>query len=711
MSFVTMPPQLRTLQSALGGMVLPLGILMLVAMMVLPLPIMLLDIFFTFNILISLLILMIALHTYRPLDFSSFPSLLLVATVLRLALNVASTRIVLSEGHNGTGAAGKVIEAFGAFVIGGNFVVGIFVFIILVIINLVVITKGAGRVSEVSARFTLDAMPGKQMAIDADLNAGILTPEEATAKRDDVGREADFHGAMDGASKFVKGDAIAGVLILAINVIGGLAIGLTQHDLPLNIAAENYIILSVGDGLVAQIPSLLLSIATAIIVTRVSSSQDMAQHIASEVSLSRAWFPVAGVLALIGMVPGMPNLLFLLVAFIALGIGVACLISEREELTEAAGGAVAGGDPALGQMIDDDEKDPNSLDVTDVADLAAISVLLSYPLLNLVDDDSGGPLVRRITAIRKEVSQGLGFVVPSVRVRDDLALGPNLYRIKIGQTVVAEDIIYPDRKLAIPSDSSNVKIDGLDVKEPSFGIDATWIYQDRQAEAEAQGYVVIEPEAVLATHLSQVLYKHAGELIGQDEVQELLDNLAKTAPSLVQSVVPKLMPLHNITAIVRNLLKERIPISDMRRILEVLSEMAGRNLGVAELSEALRPYLVELLIQQSVPLSQPIPVITIDSDFEHLLINTARQSDSEQLMLDGALAQRLVKSLTTTNEEQIAKGQKPHLVVAPVIRRKLSMFLRQYLPELVVLSFAELPEARKVEVVATISGNDGLLPQ
>jgi flagellar biosynthesis protein FlhA len=711
MSFVTMPPQLRTLQSALGGMVLPLGILMLVAMMVLPLPIMLLDIFFTFNILISLLILMIALHTYRPLDFSSFPSLLLVATVLRLALNVASTRIVLSEGHNGTGAAGKVIEAFGAFVIGGNFVVGIFVFIILVIINLVVITKGAGRVSEVSARFTLDAMPGKQMAIDADLNAGILTPEEATAKRDDVGREADFHGAMDGASKFVKGDAIAGVLILAINVIGGLAIGLTQHDLPLDIAAENYVILSVGDGLVAQIPSLLLSIATAIIVTRVSSSQDMAQHIASEVSLSRAWFPVAGVLALIGMVPGMPNLLFLLVAFIALGIGVACLISEREELTEAAGGAVAGGDPALGQMIDDDEKDPNSLDVTDVADLAAISVLLSYPLLNLVDDDSGGPLVRRITAIRKEVSQGLGFVVPSVRVRDDLALGPNLYRIKIGQTVVAEDIIYPDRKLAIPSDSSNVKIDGLDVKEPSFGIDATWIYQDRQAEAEAQGYVVIEPEAVLATHLSQVLYKHAGELIGQDEVQELLDNLAKTAPSLVQSVVPKLMPLHNITAIVRNLLKERIPISDMRRILEVLSEMAGRNLGAAELSEALRPYLVELLIQQSVPLSQPIPVITIDSDFEHLLINTARQSDSEQLMLDGALAQRLVKSLTTTNEEQIAKGQKPHLVVAPVIRRKLSMFLRQYLPELVVLSFAELPEARKVEVVATISGNDGLLPQ
>lgn len=707
MSFVTMPPQVRSLQSALGGIVLPLGILMLVAMMVLPLPILLLDIFFTFNILLSLLILMIALHTYRPLDFSSFPSLLLVATVLRLALNVASTRIVLSEGHNGTAAAGKVIEAFGAFVIGGNFVVGIFVFIILVIINLVVITKGAGRVSEVSARFTLDAMPGKQMAIDADLNAGILTPEEATLKRDDVGREADFHGAMDGASKFVKGDAVAGILILAINVIGGLAIGITQHDLPLSIAAENYVILSVGDGLVAQIPGLLLSIATAIIVTRVSSSQDMAQHIAGEVSLSRAWFPVAGVLALIGMVPGMPNLLFLLVALMAGGIGFACLMAEREE---AADGGAAGGMPSTLEALDD-EKDPNSLDVTDVADLAAISILLSYPLLNLVDDDSGGPLVRRITAIRKEVSQGLGFVIPSVRVRDDLGLGPNLYRIKIGQTVVAEDMIYPERKLAIPSDGSNVKIEGLEVKEPSFGIDATWIYHDRQAEAEAHGYVVIEPEAVMATHLSQILYKHAGELIGQDEVQELLDNLAKNAPSLVQSVVPKLMPLHNITAIVRNLLKERIPISDMRRILEVLSEMAGKNLGVAELSEALRPYLVELLIQQSVPLNDPIPVITIDSDFEHLLINTARQSESDQLMLDGALAQRLVKSLTTTNEEQIAKGQKPHLVVSPIIRRKLSMFLRQYLPELTILSFAELPEARKVEVVATISGNDGLLSQ
>ena len=707
MSFVTMPPQVRSLQSALGGIVLPLGILMLVAMMVLPLPILLLDIFFTFNILLSLLILMIALHTYRPLDFSSFPSLLLVATVLRLALNVASTRIVLSEGHNGTAAAGKVIEAFGAFVIGGNFVVGIFVFIILVIINLVVITKGAGRVSEVSARFTLDAMPGKQMAIDADLNAGILTPEEATLKRDDVGREADFHGAMDGASKFVKGDAVAGILILAINVIGGLAIGITQHDLPLSIAAENYVILSVGDGLVAQIPGLLLSIATAIIVTRVSSSQDMAQHIAGEVSLSRAWFPVAGVLALIGMVPGMPNLLFLLVALMAGGIGFACLMAEREE---AADGGAAGGMSSTLEAIDD-EKDPNSLDVTDVADLAAISILLSYPLLNLVDDDSGGPLVRRITAIRKEVSQGLGFVIPSVRVRDDLGLGPNLYRIKIGQTVVAEDMIYPERKLAIPSDGSNVKIEGLEVKEPSFGIDATWIYHDRQAEAEAHGYVVIEPEAVMATHLSQILYKHAGELIGQDEVQELLDNLAKNAPSLVQSVVPKLMPLHNITAIVRNLLKERIPISDMRRILEVLSEMAGKNLGVAELSEALRPYLVELLIQQSVPLNDPIPVITIDSDFEHLLINTARQSESDQLMLDGALAQRLVKSLTTTNEEQIAKGQKPHLVVSPIIRRKLSMFLRQYLPELTILSFAELPEARKVEVVATISGNDGLLSQ
>ncbi|EDZ42473.1 MAG: flagellar biosynthesis protein FlhA [Planktotalea sp.] len=678
------------------GLALPFGILMLVAMMVLPLPAFLLDLFFTVNILISLLILMVALHTFRPLDFSSFPSLLLVATVLRLALNVASTRIVLSSGHTGTEAAGKVIEAFGAFVIAGNFVVGIFVFAIIVIINLVVITKGAGRVSEVSARFTLDAMPGKQMAIDSDLNAGVLTAEEATMRREDVGREADFHGAMDGASKFVKGDAVAGILILAINVIGGLAIGTLQHDLSVGQAAQLYVLLSIGDGLVAQIPSLLLSIATAIIVTRVSSSQDMAQHIKGEISMSRAWFPVAGVLGLIGLVPGMPTMLFTGMAVIS---GVAGYVFRQTEMRENT-------DEIKQNKAPEEPSDPDSLTVDDVADLSAVTMLLSYPLLTMVDADDGGPLARRITSVRKQVSQALGFVLPGVRVRDDLALPANAYQIKVGQTVVAENKIYPDHKLAIQGANSRIKVVGMDVKDPSFGIEATWIKPERELEAEANDYVVIEPETVLATHLSQVLYKHASELIGQDDVQELLDNLTGVAPQLVQSVIPKLLPLHSLTAILRHVLRERIPISDLRLILELLSEMAARNLSIAETAEALRPNLVGLLIQQSTPLNEPLPVVTLESSLEHLLINSAKQSEGDQLLLDGALAERLVQSLVDLNEEQTEAGKKTFLIVSPLIRRKLSTFLRQHIADFPVLSFTELPDGRQVDIIASVSGEE-----
>ncbi|MDE0970101.1 MAG: flagellar biosynthesis protein FlhA [Octadecabacter sp.] len=686
--------QLADFGRSLTGMALPLGIVMLVAMMVLPLPVFLLDIFFTLNIFIALLILMVALHTYRPVDFSSFPSLLLLATVFRLALNVASTRIVLSEGHNGTGAAGQVIEAFGAFVIAGNFVVGIFVFAILVIINLVVITKGAGRVSEVSARFTLDAMPGKQMAIDADLNAGVLTAEEATIRREDIGREADFHGAMDGASKFVKGDAVAGILILAINVIGGLAIGMLQHDLSVGEASELYILLSIGDGLVAQIPSLLLSIATAIIVTRVSSSQDMAEHIKGEVSMSRSWFPVAGVLALISSVPGMPTILF---GSAALAAGAAAYFFRQQEKN-----GPPQGEEEPKEVVSDSDSD--ILKVADVTDLSAVTLLLSYPLLSMIDNDDGGPLARRIITVRKEVSQSLGFVLPSIRIRDDLGLEANEYRIKIGQTVVAEDKIYPDRKLALPSGTSLIKVKGIDVKEPSFGIDATWIPPEREAEAEAHEYVIIEPETVLATHLSQILYKHASELIGQDDVQELLDNLSKVMPQLVQSVVPKLMPLHTLTAVLRQILRERIPVSDMRRILEMISEMASKNMGITETAEALRPHLVGLLIQQTTPLNAPLPVVTLVSSFEHLLINSAKQSEGDQLLLDSKLAEQMVQSLVRINEEQTEAGKKPFLVVSPQIRRKLSAFLRQHVADFPVLSFTELPDGRKVDVVATVSG-------
>lgn len=471
---VALPDQSR--MEKFGGLALPIGILVIIAMMVLPLPVVLLDLFFVFNILLSLLILMVSLHSYRPLDFSSFPSLLLIATVLRLALNVASTRIVLSQGHTGNGAAGKVIESFGEFVIAGNFAVGIFVFAILVIINLVVITKGAGRVSEVSARFTLDAMPGKQMAIDADLNAGILTPEEAKKRRADVSEEADFYGAMDGASKFVKGDAIAGILILAINILGGMIIGSTQHGLSLGVAAELYVLLSIGDGLVAQIPSLLLSIATAIIVTRVSSNHDMAAHISDQVNLSRAWFPVAGVMFIIGLVPGMPNVMFLLAALAA---GGAAWFAMRSERTVAERGDADVVDPAEPT----EKSPPGTITAKDVTDYSAVSIQIGFGLIPMIEEGDQSPLIGRITSIRKEVSRAMGFVIPGVRIRDDLSMPANSYRIRIGQTIVAEDTIYPDRKLALPGALSKRKLKGIEGKDPSFGMDAIWIQPHQQAEA------------------------------------------------------------------------------------------------------------------------------------------------------------------------------------------------------------------------------------
>ncbi|CAI8338928.1 MAG TPA: flagellar biosynthesis protein FlhA [Rhodobiaceae bacterium] len=684
---------LTDMRAILTGTVLPIGILALIAMMVLPLPAILLDVFFVANILVSLLILMVAINTFRPLDFSSFPSLLLIATVLRLGLNVASTRIVLSRGHEGTDAAGQVIEAFGAFVISGNYAVGIFVFIILIIINLVVITRGAGRVSEVSARFTLDAMPGKQMAIDADLNAGVLTTEEAARRREEIANEADFYGAMDGASKFVKGDAVAALLILAVNIIGGLIIGLSQHDMNIGTAAEIYLMLSVGDGLVAQIPSLLLAIATAIIVTRVSSTQNMAAHIGRQVSISSAWIPVAGVMFLIGFVPGMPNFLFLIAASIAAAAAYFVQLSEQKT------------DVAQEEPEEEvEEKAPDQIELSDVTDNAPISVQIGYGLVEMVDEDAGGPLVNRITSIRKQVSKTLGFVVPPVRIRDDLSLKANQYRIRIGQTIVGEDEAFPNRKLAIPGENSQIQLDGQIVKDPTFGMDAIWIRNDQEAEAEANNYVVVAPEAVIATHLSSLLYKSASELIGQDDVQTLLDNLAQTNPNLVESVVPKIVPLHELTGILRLLLKERVPISDLRRILEALPPLSARNLSMEETAEALRPELASLLIQQVAPLNMPLPVITFDGELEHMLINMQRQSPDGELILDTELAQKLLESLTRVNEQLSAEGKQAVVVVSPVIRRSLARVIRQHIDDMVVIAFSELPETRKVDVVATIGG-------
>ncbi len=682
---------------------LPIAILMLMVMMVIPLPSILLDIFFTTNILLSLLILMVCLHTFRPLDFSSFPTVLLFATILRLGLNVASTRVVLSAGHTGPDAAGKVIEAFGEFVIAGNYVVGIFVFAILIIINLVVITKGAGRVSEVSARFTLDAMPGKQMAIDADLNAGLLTSEEAKQRRDDIAKEADFYGSMDGASKFVKGDAIAGILILLINIIGGLVIGIAQHDLPISVAAENYIILSVGDGLVAQIPSLLLAIATAIIVTRVSTSQDLSKQIGSQIGVKQAWLPSACVLFLLGLIPGMPNTLFLIGS--ALTFFVWWMIRKNNQSFDNASNADIS-DNNENLDTNQDKEDENLISLSEIADNSSISMQLGYGLIQLVDDEKDGPLIARITGVRKQLSKELGFVVPQVRIRDDLTLEANHYRIRIGQEIVAEDKIFPQLLLAIPGDNAQTKIEGTDVKDPSFNMDATWIDPHQQARAENLGYMVVEPEAVIATHLNQILSKQAAELLGQDDVQLLLDNLSKSSPQLVSSTVPKLVPLNILTTILKTLLAEKMPISDLKRILEVLASQNVKNMTPIELAEIIRPTISGLLIQQIAPLNSALPIITFSADLEQLIVNVAKQSGTNGLILEANLIQKIVSAINTVMEKMQSENRKAVMITSPVIRRDLSHMLRQHIPSLDVLSFTELPDNKKIEVVANIGSEE-----
>ena len=682
----------------MSGSLLPVGILALVGMLVLPLPVVLLDMFFVFNITISLLILMVALHTHRPLDFSSFPNLLLLATVLRLGLNVASTRIVLSEGHNGADAAGKVIQAFGEFIVAGNYAVGLFVFAILVIINLVVITKGAGRVSEVSARFTLDAMPGKQMAIDADLNAGVLTPEEATDRRADVSKEADFYGSMDGASKFVKGDAIAGILILAINVIGGLIIGIAQHDLNVTQAAEFYVLLSIGDGLVAQIPSLLLSIATAIIVTRVSSSENMSEHITRQVNLSAAWLPTSLVMLALGLVPGMPNILFIGFAAIT---GIFAWNSRRNEVSALSGEVIAEGGEDLTEEVE--------FGLVDVKDASKISVNIGYGLVPLVDEGKADNLVPKVTRLRKEISKALGFIVPGVRIRDDLNLEASQYQIKIGQKIVADDLIYADKKLAIASDSTNLELSGLKVKEPAFGVDAYWIDKELQADAEAKGYVIVEPDDVLTTHLNQIVNSYASDLLGQEEVQELLDNLKVSYPNLVDTVVPKVMPLNQVTSVMKCILEEGVPISDLRLILESLSSMNIQKMDSDDIAERIRPKLVPLLIQKLLKFKDTIPLITFSPELEQMILTTVRQNpDEKMLLIEGTLAKKILSNLNEASEQFNSEGKPVFLIVAPQIRKHVARFVRSQLPSINVLSFLELPEDRSVEIAFTVGGLDAI---
>ena len=673
---------------------LPFGIIALVAMLVLPLPVALLDTFFVLNITLSLLILMVALHTQRPLDFSSFPNLLLIATVLRLGLNVASTRIVLKDGHTGPDAAGKVIEAFGEFIVSGNYAVGIFVFTILVIINLVVITKGAGRVSEVSARFTLDALPGKQMAIDADLNAGILTPEEAKERRAEVAKEADFYGSMDGASKFVKGDAIAGILILVVNVVGGLIIGLLQHDLAIGQAAEAYILLAIGDGLVAQIPSLLLSIATAIIVTRVSSAHNMSEHISRQVNLSAAWLPTSLVVLALGLVPGMPNKLFILFAALAAGLA---FLSKRKELKM----------PESEEEADEEEdENANDFDVKAVKDDAKISLNIGFGLVSLVSQSDENSLVPSITKLRKETSKRLGFVIPGIRIRDDIDLEPSQYQIKIGEKIVADDTVYYDKILAIPGDDVHLDLNGIKVKEPAFGVDAIWIEPELDKDAQSKGYVTIDPTSVLITHVGQILMNSAGELLGQDEVQALLDELETSQPNLVQTVIPKIIPLHQLTKILQNLLKEAVPISDLHVVISELSAINVQKMSNDDISEAIRPKLVPLLIQRLTKFKETLPLLTLAPELEQLILTSVRQNpDEKMLLLDGALAKNILSNINEASEALSKENKAVFLIVAPQIRRHVANFVRSQLSSINVLSFTELPENRSVEIAYTIGGD------
>ena len=666
---------------------LPVAILSLVLLMVVPVPALLLDMFFILNIGISLIVLMVAINTRKPLDFSAFPTVLLFATLLRLSLNVASTRIVLVHGHEGTAAAGHVIEAFGAFLVGGDYVVGIFVFAVLMIINLVVITKGAGRVSEVAARFTLDALPGKQMAIDADLNAGLLTADEARRRRLEVTTEADFHGSMDGASKFVKGDAVAGLLILAINIVGGLILGTVSHDLTLAEAARIYLLLAVGDGLVAQVPALLLSIAAAMVVTRVGSEMDLAGQVTSQFASAASWTPVAVILGLLAVLPGMPHVLIL---GAAAGAAFIAWKLRKPAVSPAAAAAEAAA--------------PTTIEWAEVSDTAAASLDIGFGLVSLVDEARGATLMTRITGIRRQLSKHLGFVLPPVRVRDDLALAPFAYRIAIGGVTVGEDMAFPDDVLAIEAGPVATAIPGRPVSDPAFGLPARWIDPAEADLATAAGYTVVDAASVIGTHLNHLLGVHAHRLIGQDEVQAMLDTLAESAPALAGGLVPKLMPLAVVTGVMQRLVEEGVPVRDVRAIVSALVTHAARTADAAELTEIIRPALGPAIVQTLAGLREPVAAIALDPGLETLLAGAVRAAPGSAWPFDPELGQRVGEAISAAAQPLLAEGRRFAVVTTPVVRRALWMLLRVRLPQPVVLSFVEIPDDRSVDVVAVVGG-------
>ena len=675
----------------LRAMAAPIFIILILAMLVLPLPPLALDMLFTFNIALSIMVLLVSLSTKKALDFAAFPTVLLLSTLLRLSLNVASTRVVLLEGHTGPDAAGKVIEAFGHFLVGGNYAVGIIVFVILVVINFIVITKGAGRIAEVSARFTLDAMPGKQMAIDADLNAGLIDENEARRRRAEIAQEADFYGSMDGASKFVRGDAIAGILILLINIIGGFVVGVMQHDLSMGDAASNYTLLAIGDGLVAQIPALVISIAAGIIVSRVSTEEDIAGQMLSNVfSKTQALYITAGILGMMGMIPGMPNFAFLLLAAGMVWLawrGSHKPAAPEPEMAAAPVSAVEAQEASW----------------EDVAPIDTLGLEVGYRLIPLVDSAADGELVRRIKGIRKKFARDIGFLPPAVHIRDNLEINPNSYRITLKGVEIGNGEVRTGAFLAIDPGSVVATLPGTQTKDPAFGLPAVWIEADMREQAQAMGYTVVDAGTVVATHLNHLVTQHAAELLGRQETQALLDHLGKSAPKLIEDLVPKLLPVSVLQKVLQNLLVEGVAIRDMRSILDTLLEHAARVQDPNELTALVRVALGRSIVQQIYGASGELPVMALDQNLERLLMQSL-QAGSEGAAMEPGLADSLLARTHASTQRQEALGHPPVLLTPAVLRPLLARFLRRTVPQLKVLSHAEVPEGKQIKVTSLVGG-------
>lgn len=681
-----------------AALALPAGILTLIVLMIVPTPAVLLDVFFVLNIALSVAILMASMNAEKPLDFSSFPSVLLFATLLRLALNVASTRVVLVNGHEGGAAAGHVIEAFGAFLIGGNFAVGLFVFMILMIINLVVVTKGAGRVSEVSARFTLDALPGKQMAIDADLAAGLMTADEAKARRREVATEADFYGSMDGASKFVKGDAIAALLILGVNIVAGFCLGMISHGLTAADAAQKYVTLAVGDALVAQVPALLLSIAAAVIVTRVSDSRDLTGQIGGQFADPRTWLPVAGILGAIGLIPAMPQSVFLPAA----GLSGWLWWSLRKRAARLA-------EPVVAAPV---EVDPARITLDEVSDHTLVTIELGYGLVSLVDDRRGSPLVSRITGVRKQLSQAFGFVVPQFRVRDALDLPPGDYRILLGGVPLGGATIRADRVLAIDAGEARQGhgIVGEATVDPSFGCPAFWIDPAQRDHAIAEGFLTVDASTVVATHLNQLLGERPAALLGADEVKALLDAAKDRAPGLVETLHPQPLSLGALTRLLKALLDDGIPLAHPLPILSALSEAVQQTIEHDRLVDMLRAELGALLVARCCAPSERLAVVTLDAALESMIVQGMQDPATGQPVVEPDLGRAIGERIADIVAQRGPGASPIALIVQPRARRALAALLRLRAPHCQVLSISELPPAQPIEVVAVVGGEQSPPP-